>query len=78
MTGSVRNDRVDAMNDTALVITVSTRAAAGVYDDRSGPMVASGAGGVGLRRSTARWWCRTGTRSATRLLAAVAERTARW
>ena len=28
------------MSDTGLVITVSTRAAAGVYEDRSGPVVA--------------------------------------
>ena len=47
MTGSVPNDRPDAMSDTALVITVSTRAAAGVYDDRSGPIVASGLADLG-------------------------------
>jgi molybdenum cofactor synthesis domain-containing protein len=29
------------MSETALVITVSTRAAAGVYEDRSGPVIAS-------------------------------------
>ncbi len=36
------------MSRTALVITVSTRAAAGVYEDRSGPVVADGLAGLGF------------------------------
>jgi molybdenum cofactor synthesis domain-containing protein len=36
------------MSDAALVITVSTRAAAGVYDDRSGPVVASALAQLGF------------------------------
>lgn len=48
MIGSVPNDRLDAMTDSALVITVSTRAAAGVYDDESGPIVASGLAELGF------------------------------
>ncbi len=38
MTGSVR----------ALVVTVSNRASAGVYDDRSGPVLADGLRGLGF------------------------------
>ena len=37
------------MTDTALVITVSTRAAAGVYADKSGPLVAAALRDLGFR-----------------------------
>lgn len=36
------------MNDSALVITISTRAAAGVYEDKSGPIIAAALGDLGL------------------------------
>jgi molybdenum cofactor synthesis domain-containing protein len=36
------------MTDTALVITVSTRASAGVYEDRSGPILASALADLGF------------------------------
>ena len=36
------------MIDTALVITVSTRAAAGVYPDKSGPIIASALDDLGF------------------------------
>lgn len=36
------------MTDTALVITVSTRAAAGVYADKSGPIIAAGLAELGF------------------------------
>ncbi len=36
------------MSDSALVITVSTRAAAGVYEDLSGPVVAAGLTDLGF------------------------------
>jgi molybdenum cofactor synthesis domain-containing protein len=36
------------MSDSALVITVSTRAAAGVYSDVSGPIIASALGELGF------------------------------
>jgi molybdenum cofactor synthesis domain-containing protein len=39
------------MSDTALVITISTRAAAGVYEDKSGPIIAAALGDLGLRVS---------------------------
>ena len=65
------------MSDTALVITVSTRAAAGVYADRSGPVVVEALRRAGLRGRAARWWCRTAIRSATALREAVADGT-RW
>jgi molybdenum cofactor synthesis domain-containing protein len=37
------------MNESALVITISTRAAAGVYEDRSGPIIATALDDLGLR-----------------------------
>jgi molybdenum cofactor synthesis domain-containing protein len=37
------------MNESALVITISTRAAAGVYEDRSGPIIATALYDLGLR-----------------------------
>ena len=36
------------MSDSALVITVSTRAAAGVYEDLSGPVVAAALSDLGF------------------------------
>ena len=36
------------MTDPALVITVSTRASAGVYEDKSGPILASGLADLGF------------------------------
>ena len=36
------------MNGTALVVTVSTRASAGVYEDRSGPVLVEGLSGCGF------------------------------
>jgi molybdenum cofactor synthesis domain-containing protein len=37
------------MSETALVITVSTRAAAGAYEDKSGPIIATALDDLGLR-----------------------------
>jgi molybdenum cofactor synthesis domain-containing protein len=37
------------MSETALVITVSTRAAAGAYEDKSGPIIAAALDDLGLR-----------------------------
>jgi molybdenum cofactor synthesis domain-containing protein len=37
------------MTESALVITISTRAAAGVYEDRSGPIIATALDDLGLR-----------------------------
>jgi molybdenum cofactor synthesis domain-containing protein len=37
------------MSETALVITVSTRAAAGAYEDKSGPIIATALDELGLR-----------------------------
>jgi molybdenum cofactor synthesis domain-containing protein len=37
------------MSETALVITISTRAAAGVYEDKSGPIIAAALDDLGLR-----------------------------
>jgi molybdenum cofactor synthesis domain-containing protein len=37
------------MNESALVITISTRAAAGVYEDRSGPIIATALDDLGLK-----------------------------
>jgi molybdenum cofactor synthesis domain-containing protein len=37
------------MSETALVITVSTRAAAGVYEDKSGPIIAAALDDLGIR-----------------------------
>lgn len=39
----------DAPARRALVVSISTRAAAGVYEDRSGPLLAAGLAGLGLR-----------------------------
>jgi molybdenum cofactor synthesis domain-containing protein len=36
------------MSDSALVITISTRAAAGTYEDKSGPIIAGALGDLGL------------------------------
>jgi molybdenum cofactor synthesis domain-containing protein len=36
------------MSDSALVITISTRAAAGTYEDKSGPIIAAALGDLGL------------------------------
>jgi molybdenum cofactor synthesis domain-containing protein len=36
------------MTDTALVVTVSTRASAGVYEDRSGPLLATALADLGF------------------------------
>jgi molybdenum cofactor synthesis domain-containing protein len=37
------------MSETALVITISTRAAAGAYEDKSGPIIATALDDLGLR-----------------------------
>jgi molybdenum cofactor synthesis domain-containing protein len=37
------------MSETALVITISTRAAAGAYEDKSGPIIAAALDDLGLR-----------------------------
>jgi molybdenum cofactor synthesis domain-containing protein len=37
------------MNESALVITISTRVATGVYEDRSGPIIATALDDLGLR-----------------------------
>ena len=37
------------MSETALVITVSTRAAAGAYEDRSGPIIAAALNDLGFK-----------------------------
>jgi molybdenum cofactor synthesis domain-containing protein len=37
------------MSDSALVITISTRAAAGVYEDKSGPIIAAALDDLGLQ-----------------------------
>jgi molybdenum cofactor synthesis domain-containing protein len=37
------------MTESALVITISTRAAAGVYEDRSGPIIATALDDLGLK-----------------------------
>jgi molybdenum cofactor synthesis domain-containing protein len=39
------------MSETAVVITISTRAAAGVYDDKSGPIIAAALDDLGLEVS---------------------------
>jgi molybdenum cofactor synthesis domain-containing protein len=39
------------MSDTALVITISTRAAAGAYEDKSGPIIAAALDDLGLEVS---------------------------
>ena len=49
----------------ALAVTVSNRAAAGVYEDRSGPVLAGLLAEAGCRW-TARRWCRTASRSRRR------------
>src|SRR5918993_2981884 len=40
--GADERQRGGYVSDSALVVTVSTRAAAGVYEDRSGPVVVEG------------------------------------
>ena len=39
------------MSESALVITISTRAAAGVYEDKSGPIIAAALDDLGLEVS---------------------------
>jgi molybdenum cofactor synthesis domain-containing protein len=39
------------MSETAVVITISTRAAAGVYEDKSGPIIAAALADLGLEVS---------------------------
>ena len=60
------------MTGRARVITASNRAAAGVYPDRSGPLIASGCASAASARPT-RSWCPTASRSARRLRAAIAD-----
>ena len=50
----------------ALAITVSNRASAGVYADRSGPVLAGLLAEAGATRWTARGWCRTASRCSRR------------
>ena len=54
------------MIDSALVITVSTRAAAGVYEDKSGPIIAAALDDLGFDGGGPGRSCPTETRSVQR------------
>ena len=78
-----RLDRGAAMtrrltDPTALVITVSTRAAAGVYDDKSGPIIADALRELGFDGRRARSSCPTASAVGDALRRAVAARARAW
>ena len=61
------------MTIRARVIVASNRAAAGVYEDTSGPLLVAGCGSSAARSTRRRSWSRTANRSARRCEAAIAD-----
>ena len=60
------------MTRTARVVTASNRAAAGVYADKTGPLIIGWLREHGYDVPAPPRWCRTASRSARRCAAAVA------